>query len=345
MIVFSLGYVLKIICLVLATIVPLLVSVALFTLAERKVMAAMQRRKGPNVVGFWGLLQPFADGLKLILKENIIPTRSRRFIFLISPVSTLALSFTSWSVIPFSNESVIADIDLTLLFLLGIGSLNAYGVVLAGWASNSRYAFLGGLRAAAQMVSYEIILGLVAVNIVGLAGTLNLTQIVFAQAVYDSFFIYLVPLSVIFFITILAETNRAPFDLPEAEAELVAGFNVEYASIVFAMFFLGEYSNIILMSTLFVILFFGGWNVPYLISKLCTFIDSFTSETNIVYHVSPALDNIFFVLKIGLVCFAFIWVRSSMPRFRYDQLMDACWKSLMPLVLSYIFIISGYFYY
>lgn len=247
----------QIIILSIINILFVLIAVAYYTLAERKIMAAIQRRRGPNVVGIWGLLQPLADGLKAVLKEIIIPRKANRIIFLGAPILTLVLSLAGWIVIPFNMSCLLADINLGLLYLFALSSLNVYSIIFAGWSSNSKYAFLGGLRSAAQMISYEVALGLIILPVVLCVGSFNLTDIVLAQR--STWFIFpLFPLALIFFISSLAETNRAPFDLPEAEAELVAGYNVEYSSITFAMFFLGEYSNMLLMSSLNTILFLGG---------------------------------------------------------------------------------------
>jgi NADH-quinone oxidoreductase subunit H len=332
----------------LLKIVFILIAVAYFTIAERKVMAAIQRRKGPNVVGFWGLLQPLADGAKLLLKELLVPTRANPMIFLAAPIMVLTLSIVSWSIIPsglvvesttstlhqittVSSESHIdfmwgasttADISYGVLFLLAVSGLNVYGIVIAGWASNSKYAFLGALRSAAQMISYEVSLGLLILPVILLAGSLNLTDIVAAQERTVWFVFPLLPCAIMFFISMLAETNRAPFDLPEAEAELVAGYNVEYSSIIFAMFFLGEYSNMLLMATVIVLFFFGGWLAP-------------TSFLNFI----PA--SIFFSLKIVFFCYLFILVRAAFPRYRYDQLMDLGWKTFLPLSLGYLLFITG----
>jgi len=332
----------------LLKIVCILIAVAYFTIAERKVMAAIQRRKGPNVVGFWGLLQPLADGAKLMFKELLIPTRANATIFLIAPVMVLVLSIISWSIIPsdlnyeyttsfvnqmFSsfksielnhliNTSTAADISYGVLFILAVSGLNVYGIIIAGWASNSKYAFLGSLRSAAQMISYEVSLGLLILPVILLAGSLNLTEIVAAQERTVWFVFPLLPCAIMFFISMLAETNRAPFDLPEAEAELVAGYNVEYSSIIFAMFFLGEYSNMLLMATVIVLFFFGGWLAPL---KILSFIP----------------NSIFFSLKIVIFCYLFILVRAAFPRYRYDQLMDIGWKTFLPLSLSYLIFVSG----
>jgi NADH-quinone oxidoreductase subunit H len=332
----------------LLKIVCILIAVAYFTIAERKVMAAIQRRKGPNVVGFWGLLQPLADGAKLIFKELLIPTRSNAVIFLIAPIMVLVLSIISWSVIPsglttqyneqmvnlfvsdfqqlnfklITNTSTVADISYGVLFLLAVSGLNVYGIIIAGWASNSKYAFLGSLRSAAQMISYEVSLGLLILPVILFSGSLNFTEIVTAQEKTGWFVLPLLPCAVMFFISMLAETNRAPFDLPEAEAELVAGYNVEYSSIIFAMFFLGEYSNMLMMATIIVLFFFGGWLPPL---QILSFISG----------------NLWFSLKIVIFCFLFILVRASFPRYRYDQLMDIGWKIFLPLSLSYLVFVTG----
>ena len=248
----------------LLLIVFLLVAVAFYTLAERKVMASIQRRLGPNVVGPWGLLQPLADGLKLILKEIIIPKKANTFLFIFSPYLTFVLSLLGWAVVPFGFGTIIADINLSVLYLFAISSLGVYGIVLAGWASNSRYSFMGAIRSAAQMISYEIAMGFCILGVCLCSGSLNLTSIIVNQIYFTTWYaLPLYPLFVVFFISILAETNRAPFDLPEAEAELVSGYNTEYSSITFALFFLGEYSNMLLMSALWTMLFLGGWDSPF----------------------------------------------------------------------------------
>ena len=310
----------------LTIIVPLLVAVAYLTLMERKVIGSIQRRKGPNVVGIGGLLQPLSDGLKLFLKESIIPNHSNRILFLFAPVLTFLLSLISWSVIPFSQNFVFANINLGVLYLFAVSSLGVYGIIIAGWSSNSKYAFLGCLRSAAQMISYEVSIGLIIISVLLCVGSLNLIDIVNAQK--DIWFVFsLFPAFLMFFISILAETNRPPFDLPEAEAELVSGYNVEYSSMTFALFFLGEYSNIILMSFFTVILFFGGWLPPF---------DFF------LFSIFP---NIFwFSLKILLFLFIFIWVRASLPRYRYDQLMRLGWKIFLPLSLGWVVFIAGFLF-
>jgi NADH-quinone oxidoreductase subunit H len=309
---------------IMLIIVPVLLGVAYLIYAERKVLAAMQLRMGPNVVGPFGLLQPFADALKLMGKETIIPTGANKFIFMIAPMLTFFLSLVSWAVIPFQDKLVLADVNVGILYLFAISSLAVYGIIMAGWASNSKYAFLGGLRSAAQMVSYEVSIGLVIITVLLLAGSLNLSQIVLAQK-NMWFAIPLFPMFIVFFISGLAETNRAPFDLPEGESELVGGFNVEYSSMSFALFFLGEYANMILMSAMTTILFLGGW-LPPLDIPLFTMI--------------PGI--IWFTLKICFILFLFLWVRATLPRYRYDQLMRLGWKVFLPFSLLYVVGVAGY---
>lgn len=302
----------------LALLVPLLIGVAYLTYAERKVMAAMQMRKGPNVVGPFGLLQPFADAIKMLMKETIVPTGANRVLFLIAPMLTFMLAMLAWAVIPVNDGWAIADINVGILYLFAISSLGVYGVIIAGWASNSKYAFLGAMRSAAQMVSYEVSMGFVIVTVLLCVGSLNLTEIVRAQQTVW-FAIPLFPMFVIFFISTLAETNRAPFDLPEGESELVAGFFVEYSSMSFALFFLGEYANMILMSSLTTILFLGGWLPPIDIAP---------------FNWVPG--PIWFVLKICVCLFTFVWVRATYPRYRYDQLMRLGWKVFLPFSLVWL---------
>jgi NADH-quinone oxidoreductase subunit H len=308
---------------IVAIILPLLVAVAYLTYAERKVLASMQLRQGPNVVGPFGLLQPLADGIKLLGKETIIPSGANRALFVAAPMLTFLLALVAWAVIPFQAGWVLADINVGILYLFAISSLGVYGIIIAGWASNSKYAFLGGLRSAAQMVSYEVSIGLVIITVLLCVGSLNLSKIVEAQRTVW-FAIPLFPMFVVFFISALAETNRAPFDLPEGESELSGGFNVEYSSMTFALFFLGEYANMILMSALTTILFLGGWLPPLDIPPL---------------NWIPGV--IWFALKIAMVLFVFIWVRATVPRYRYDQLMRLGWKVFLPFSLLYVVATAG----
>ncbi len=304
----------------LVLLVPLLIMVAYLTYAERKVLAAIQVRKGPNVVGPFGLLQPFADALKMLMKETIIPSGANRFLFLIAPMITFGLAMIAWAVIPVNAGWAIADINVGILYLFAISSLGVYGIIVAGWASNSKYAFLGAMRSAAQMVSYEVSMGFVIVSVLLCAGSLNLSQIVLAQQKIW-FFIPLFPMFVVFFVSGLAETNRSPFDLPEGESEIVAGFFVEYSSLSFGLFFLGEYANMILMSALTTILFLGGWLGPF--------------------GLWPAIGPIWFILKVCFCLFVFIWVRGTFPRYRYDQLMRLGWKVFLPASLAWLVITAG----
>ncbi|AIF80623.1 NADH:ubiquinone oxidoreductase subunit H [endosymbiont of Acanthamoeba sp. UWC8] len=310
---------------ILIVVVPLIVCVAYLTYAERKVIASMQLRVGPSVVGPFGLLQPLADALKLMFKEPILPKNSDRVLFMLAPMITFSLAMLGWAVIPVGSEFVIADINVGVLYLLAISSLGVYGVIIAGWASNSKYAFLGAIRSAAQMVSYEVSIGLIIVSVLLVTQSLNLREIVLAQQSMPLYLeLLLLPMMVIFFVSILAETNRHPFDLPEAEAELVAGYNVEYSSMGFAMFFLGEYANMILMSAITVILFMGGWLPPFGITFL---------------GFVPGI--IWFCLKIMFCLFVFIWVRAALPRYRYDQLMRLGWKVFLPLSLIWVVLIAS----
>ena len=304
-------------------VAPVMVAVAYLTYAERKVIGAMQLRRGPNVVGPFGLLQPIADGLKLFLKETIIPAGANRGVFIAAPSITFSLALVAWAVIPFDEGMVLADINVGILYLFAISSMGVYGVLMAGWASNSRYAFLGGLRSAAQMVSYEVSMGFVIVTVLLLAGSLNLSDIVNAQR--DMWFIVpLFPMAVIFFVSTLAETNRHPFDMPEAEAELVTGYNVEYSAMPFALFFLGEYANMILMAGMTTILFLGGWLPPMAM---------------VPFTLVPG--PVWFAFKIAAVLFIFLWVRATFPRYRYDQLMRLGWKVFLPISLAAVVIVGG----
>ena len=312
--------VIKILCLV----VPLLIGVAYLTYAERKVIGAMHLRRGPNVVGPYGLLQPIADGMKLFFKETIIPTGANKVVFLVAPMLTFSLALIAWAVIPVGNGLVIANINVGVLYLFAISSLGVYGVLMAGWSSNSKYAFLGGLRSAAQMVSYEVSMGFIIITVLLVAGSLNLSDIVRAQQETIWFVVPLFPMAVIFFITTLAETNRHPFDMPEAESELVSGYNVEYSAMTFALFFLGEYANMILMAGMTTILFLGGW-LP-------------------IFDVAPfnwIPGPIWFALKMAFVLFIFLWVRATFPRYRYDQLMRLGWKVFLPISLAAVVIVGG----
>jgi NADH-quinone oxidoreductase subunit H len=308
---------------VLCVAVPLLVAIAYYTYFERKVLAYSQLRKGPNVVGPFGLWQPFADGLKLLLKETIIPSGANRIVFIAAPLITFTLALVAWAVIPFDVGVVIANINVGILYLFAISSLSVYGVIMAGWASNSRYAFLGALRSAAQMVSYEVSIGFVLVTVLLCAGSLNLTDIVMAQQ-HIWYVIPLLPMAVVFFVSGLAETNRAPFDLPEGESELVAGFHVEYSAMTFGLFFLGEYGNMILMSAMTSILFLGGWLSPIPL-------EPFT------WIPGP----LWLLAKVLFVMFCFLWVRATFPRFRYDQLMRLGWKVFLPLSLFWLVLTAG----
>jgi NADH-quinone oxidoreductase subunit H len=313
---------------ILLIVMPLLGAVAYLTYAERKVIGAMQLRKGPNVVGPLGLLQPIADGIKLLFKEMILPSGANRVIFILAPMLTFTLSLIGWAVIPFSEGVVLADINVGILYLFAISSLGVYGVIMAGWASNSKYPFLGALRSAAQMVSYEVSMGFVIITVLIWTGSLNLTDIVMSQAGDYGFlgwyWLPLLPMFVIFFISILAETNRAPFDLPEGESELVAGFFVEYSAITFALFFLGEYANMILMSAMTAILFLGGWLPPIDIAP---------------FNWIPGF--VWFAAKVAFVLFCFLWVRATFPRYRYDQLMRLGWKVFLPFSLLWVVVTAG----
>jgi len=308
---------------VVAIVVPLLLAVAYLTYAERKVIGAMQLRKGPNVVGPFGLLQPFADGVKLLFKETILPAGANRVVFIAAPMLTFILALIGWAVIPFGEGLVLADINVGILYLFAISSLGVYGVIMSGWASNSKYPFLGALRSAAQMVSYEVSMGFVIITVLVCVGSLRLTDIVMAQR-NIWFAVPLLPMFVVFFISVLAETNRSPFDLPEGESELVAGFFLEYSAIPFALFFLGEYANIILMSGVTTILFLGGW-LPIVDMAPFNWIPG----------------PLWFAGKVAVVLFFFLWVRATFPRYRYDQLMRLGWKVFLPLSLFWVVATAG----
>lgn len=316
----------KITCVILkifSIIIPLLISVAYFTIAERKIMGSIHRRKGPNVIGFLGLLQPLADGLKLFVKETIFPSNSSILIFLLAPILTFVLSLIGWSVIPFSKNIVISDINIGILYLFAISSLSVYGIIMAGWSSNSKYPFLGSLRSAAQMISYEVSIGFIIVNISICSGSFNLSNIILSQK--DIWYVIpLFPMFILFYISMLAETNRHPFDLPEAEAELVSGYNVEYSAMTFALFFLGEYANMLLMSAFSSILFLGGW-LPLLN----------------IFPFNWLPGSVWFTFKIIIGVIFFIITRAALPRYRYDQLMYIGWKSFLPLSLGYLIFTVG----
>jgi len=308
-----------------AIILPLLGMVAYYTLAERKVIAYMHVRVGPNRVGPKGLLQPIADAVKLMFKEMIIPTNADRYLFLIAPVLALAPALGAWAVVPFTDTLVLADIDASLLYVLALTSMGVYGVVIAGWASNSKYAFLGAMRSAAQIVAYEIAMGFALVGVLMAAGSLNLREIVVAQAggIHEWFFLPLFPLFMVYLISGVAETNRSPFDVAEGESEIVAGFHVDYSGMGFAVFFLAEYANMILISALTVIMFLGGWHAPFEIAP-------FTWIPGIFW----------FFGKLAAVAFLFLWFRATFPRYRYDQIMRLGWKVFIPVTLVWITVIG-----
>lgn len=328
---YGLGWFIATLILILLIALPLMLAVAMIIYADRKIWAAMALRRGPNVVGPFGLLQSFADGLKVFLKETIIPSAANRGLFLIAPILTFTLALVAWAVIPFGPKMVLANINVGLLYILAISSLSVYGVIIAGWASNSKYPFYSALRAAAQMVSYEVSIGFVLISVIMWAGTFNLSGIVMAQKHHlwitngFGFNPLFMPMAVIFFISALAETARAPFDLTEAESELVAGFQTEYSSMSFALFWLGEYGNVLLMCALNAILFWGGWLPPIDWAPL---------------YVIPGIFWMF--AKILVFFFLFSWVKATVPRFRYDQLMRLGWKIFLPISLFWVFLVSGY---
>ena len=312
---------------ILFLLVPVLVSVAMVVWLDRRVWAFVQKRQGPNVVGPFGLLQSLADALKYVFKEIIIPSSSNKIIFILAPIVTMTLALIAWAVIPFSQTQVLADINVGILYLFAVSSLGVYGIIMGGWASNSKYPFLGAIRSAAQMVSYEVSIGIIIINVLLCVGSLNLNDIVLAQKNLW-FIIPLFPMFVIFFISALAETNRPPFDLPEAEAELVAGYQTEYSGMMYAMFWLGEYANILLMCALGSILFLGGWLSP---------IELFPFNL-----IPPAA---WLVFKILLLFFLFALVKATVPRYRYDQLMRLGWKIFLPLSLTWVVLTASYLFY
>jgi len=301
---------------ILLIVVPLLISVAYFTLAERKILGAIQRRRGPNVVGVFGLLQPLSDGFKLLVKETVIPSNANRILFILSPIFTFFLSLVGWAVIPYDQFSILVEMNISILYLFAISSLGVYGIIMSGWSSNSKYAFLGALRSTAQMVSYEVSIGFIMITVVICCGSFNLQHIIDCQR-NVWFLVPFFPLFLMFFISALAETNRHPFDLPEAEAELVSGYNVEYSAMGFALFSLGEYANMLMMSSINVILFFGGWLSPF---SFLTFLPG----------------SFWFGLKICFFVILFVWMRAALPRYRYDQLMGLGWKVFLPISLGYL---------
>lgn len=316
---------------IILIIVPLMLSVAYYTYAERKVIGRMQVRVGPNRVGYFGLLQPIVDGIKLLLKEVVVPVKANPILFYLAPVMTIAPAMAAWAVVPFQPGWVVADIDLGLLYVLAITSMGVYGVIVAGWASNSRYAFLGAMRSAAQIISYEIAMGFALISVLIAAGSINLTEIVMAQqgSAAHWFVLPLLPIFVIYFISAVAETNRAPFDVSEGESEIVAGFHVEYSGMTFAVFFLAEYANMILICTLTSLLFLGGWLSPF--------------------EGIPGLEQLFewvpgmiwLLAKIMLMAFMFLWFRATFPRYRYDQIMRLGWKVFIPITIVWIVLVGA----
>jgi NADH-ubiquinone oxidoreductase chain 1 len=309
---------------VLCVLLPVLLSVAFMTIIERKQLAAHQRRVGPNTVGYYGILQPFSDALKLILKETIIPSQSNKVLFYLAPVSTLVFSLLGWGIIPFGQGLTISDFSLGILYTLALSSLGIYGVLFAGWSANSKYAFLGSLRSTAAMISYELILSSAILIIILLTGSFNFTTIIeHQQSIW--FIVPLLPVFIFYFISILAETSRTPFDLQEAESELVAGFFTEHSSVPFVFFFLGEYSSIVLFSCITAILFLGGYNMPEL----------FVNDSII------NIQSIILGIKTCVFCFMFVWFRATLPRLRYDQLIELCWLNLLPVAVAFIILVPS----
>jgi NADH:ubiquinone oxidoreductase subunit H len=309
---------------VLAVLVPVLLAVAFMTIIERKVLAAMQRRVGPNSVGVYGVLQPFADALKLVMKETVVPAASNSGLFYLAPVITLVFALMGWAVMPFGPGAALADLELGVLYSLAVSSIGVYGVLLAGWSANEAYALVGGLRSTAQMVSYELILGSAVLAVLLMAGTLNMTGIVEAQ-VPMWYCVPLAPLFMLFIISVLAETNRTPFDLPEAESELVAGFMTEHSAMPFVLFFLGEYCSIVLMSALSATLFLGGWAFPEVL----------------VNNTVISLSAIVLALKTCAGCFGFVWFRATLPRLRFDQLLSFCWTGMLPPTIALLLLVPS----
>ncbi len=318
---------------IIAIAIPLILTVAFMTLAERKVIGFMQVRIGPNRVGPFGLLQPFADVFKLIFKEIVVPSGANRYLFFIAPLLALAPALASWAVIPFTDTLVLSNINAGLLYVLALSSVGVYGIILAGWASNSKYAFLGAMRSAAQIVSYEIAMGFALVGVLMAANSLNLSEIVRGQegGIHHWYFLPLLPLFIVYFVSGLAETNRHPFDMAEGESEIVAGFHVEYSGVAFAVFFLAEYMNMILISALTATLFLGGWLAPF----------PFLNDLAIAGHAPLGDGFIWFAAKVAFVLFCFLWVRATFPRYRYDQVMRLGWKVFIPVTLVWIVFIGA----
>ena len=314
---------------ILIIVVPLLISVAYFTLAERKILGAIQRRRGPNVVGVYGLLQPLSDGFKLLVKETVIPSTANKFIFIISPIITFVISLMGWAIIPYDKYSLLSELNVGVLYLFAVSSLGVYGIIMSGWSSNSKYAFLGSMRAAAQMVAYEIAMGFALVGVLMAGGSLKLGAIVAAQSggIQNWFFIPLFPLFIVYFISGVAETNRHPFDVAEGEAEIVAGFHVEYSGAAFAIFFLAEYINMALISILTAIFFLGGWESAF---------SNFSILENSVFSFLIQPSIFWLLIKTLFFLFVFVWLRATFPRYRYDQLMTLGWKVLIPITIVWI---------
>ena len=328
---------------VLIVLVPILLSVAFVTIAERKTMGSMQRRLGPNYVGYYGILQPFADALKLLIKETIIPSHANKILFYIGPILTLVFGLLGWAVIPFGPGLALSDLNLGILYSLTVSSLGVYGILIAGWSANSKYAFLGSLRSTAQMISYELVLSSIILIVILIIGKFNLTSIIeFQNSIWLG--LPLLPLFVLFFIGTLAETNRAPFDLPEAESELVAGFMTEHSAAIFVFFFLAEYANIILISSLMTILFLGGYLLP--IPNYLNFLEFIGNINNMKLYefVLGSIRGLSLGFKVSFFLFLFIWVRASFPRIRFDQLISLCWTVLLPIVFGIIFLVPCILY-
>jgi NADH-quinone oxidoreductase subunit H len=322
---------------IMAVVLPLMGAVAYLTLAERKIIGYIQVRIGPNRVGPRGLLQPIADAVKLLFKETILPTKANRFLFILAPILTLAPALAAWAVVPFDNGMVISNIDASLLFILAITSMGVYGVIIAGWASNSKYAFLGALRSAAQIVSYEIAMGFALVGVLLAAGSLNLGEIVAAQqgSVLHWFLLPLLPLFLIYFISGVAETNRAPFDVAEGESEIVAGFHVEYSAMTFSIFFLAEYANMVLISILTALMFLGGWLSP--LEGILP--ESMLSGSGIGLLLGNGIQ--WLLLKTAFFLFVLLWLRATFPRYRYDQIMRLGWKVFIPITIVWLLVVAG----